>query len=139
MVKWRENLLGLHLPTCIQFVWKIQDNYGLFQNFIFLWKTSSSGRWLMIMEKKILCFIHCLQISISLHINDMVIEDFHKNQPSGNKYPIRVFFYSHHHCGEMLWDCSKLQSPNVSCPVSSLLGAVYMLHQLLKGRHTVLS
>ena len=98
------------------FFWTLADDYG----------------------KKILCFIHCLQISISLHINDMVIEDFHKNRPIRNKYPIRVFSYNHHHCGEMLWDCSKLQSPNVSCPISSLLGAVYMLHQLLKGRQTVL-
>ena len=30
--------------------------------------------------KNISCFIHCLQISISLHINDMVIEDSHKNR-----------------------------------------------------------
>ena len=52
--------------------------------------------------KNISCFIHCLQISISLHINDMVIEDFHKNQPSPNKYPICVFFYNHHHCGQRL-------------------------------------
>ena len=40
------------MTTCIQFVWKIQDNSGLFQNIIFLWKTSSFGRWLMIMEKR---------------------------------------------------------------------------------------
>ena len=40
----------------------------------------------------ILCFIQCLQISISLHINDMVIEDFHKNTNNLEQISHQGFF-----------------------------------------------
>ena len=45
--------------------------------------------------KNILCFIQCLQISISLHINDMVIEDFHKKTNNLEQISHQGFFYGH--------------------------------------------
>ena len=45
--------------------------------------------------KNISCFIHCLQISISLHINDMVIEDFHKNTNNLEQISHQGFFCGH--------------------------------------------
>ena len=115
-IKWGRQLEGFiwHLTTSAKLVGGNSRQFS--KNLTFLWKhicwtvTDDYGT-------NLLCFIHCLQISISLHINDMVIEDFHKNWTDSEQISHPNLEYISHPC-PLLYRYVTHQDCGASYPLS---------------------